>query len=75
MGGKVETLTPHISKIGGPRGSKFFVQLALKNNILASGPPVKGAQERIISISKNFSETSQIFSILGVIPLQNMEGI
>ena len=27
MGGKVETLTPHISKPGGPGGSKFFVQL------------------------------------------------
>ena len=26
-GGKVETLTPHISKTGGPGGSKFFVQL------------------------------------------------
>ena len=27
IGGKVETLTPHISKMGGPGGSKFFVQL------------------------------------------------
>jgi len=36
---------------------------ALKNKILASGHPVKGAQKRIISISKNFLETSrQIFA-------------
>jgi len=48
-GGKVKTLTPHISKTGGPGGSKFFVVgglQALKNKILASGPPVKGGPEK-----------------------------
>ena len=78
MGGKVETLTPHISKTGGPGRLEIFCAVgglrALKNKILASGPPVKGAQKRIISISKNFSETShqiltKFSAFWGVIPM------
>jgi len=37
MGGKVETLTPHISKTGGTGGSNFFVQLgAFEHSIIKS---------------------------------------
>jgi len=55
----------------------------LQNKILASGPPVKEGAEKIVSVSKNFSETShQIFtkiwrflgSSIGY-PVQNMEEI
>jgi len=47
-------------------GLDFFVQLEFfeysKIKTLASGPPVKGSPEKILSVSKNFSETNrQIF--------------
>jgi len=63
--------------MGGPGAQNFLCSWglrALKNKILASGPPVKGAQKRIISISKNFTGTNrQIFTkfsaFWGVIPM------
>jgi len=81
MGGKVETLTPHISKTGGPGGSKFFCAVgglrALKNKILASGPPVKGGPERNNFDFKKFfrnqsSDFNEIFSILGGHPYDTL---
>ena len=52
--GKVEPLTPNISKMGGPGGSNFFVQLGplSAQKILASGPPVKGGRENNFGLKK-----------------------
>ena len=62
------------------RGLEIFCAVgglpSIQNKILASGPPEKGAQKRIISISKNFSETSrqihEIFSVLGGHPYDTL---